>query len=97
MTSVGRAIRWVADPAASRHRWTCFNVPGLGVHCMPPSQALGTDAEITMLYFDTTNVNYWSGDLLGTEQLLRATGRYHGTPCPQEGVATWHLVAGGTY
>jgi len=68
--------------------WTCFNVPGLGVHCQPPG-ADASSATISFLYFsDTSNPTDENADLTGTELLIRAD-LYHGQPCPQEGTEEW--------
>lgn len=68
--------------------WTCFNVPGLGVHCIPP----GTDAasappSISVKVFDTDDITDHDGEFLGTEILIRADiyeRGNHNAPCPQE-------------
>lgn len=65
--------------------WTCFNVPGLGVHCAPPGQAIPpTQPELQLLYFfNTTDPASTVPDFTGTESLIRADV-YHGQPCPTE-------------
>lgn len=73
--------------------WTCFNVPGLGVHCIPPSAQFG-DPTLPILYFgSTSDPTSSTARLSGSELLLRAD-RYHGQPCVQEGIATWHDIGG---
>jgi len=49
--------------------WTCFNVPGLGVHCAPPGQAWPpTEPVVQLLYFfNTTDPSSSVPDFTGTE------------------------------
>lgn len=66
--------------------WTCFNVPGLGVHCAPPGQAFPPNGQphIQLLYFvHTTDPFSDVPDLTGTETLIRSD-LYQGQPCPTE-------------
>lgn len=64
--------------------WTCFNVPGLGVHCVAPGQEwppTGPTAQL-LYFFNTTNpTSTVPGDFTGTETILR-DDKYHGQPCP---------------
>lgn len=50
------------------HGWTCFNVPGLGVHCAPPGQEFPpTQPHVQLLYFfNTTDVTSDVPDFTGT-------------------------------
>jgi hypothetical protein len=75
--------------------WTCFFVPGLGVHCAPPNKWASGDRSIQLLYFfnltDPTSND--AGQLTGTETLLRSD-TYHGQPCPTENQVTYTDLAG---
>lgn len=62
--------------------WTCFNVPDLGVHCIPPG-GLASDASISILVFDTSDPEATHAPFLGTELLIRAD-LFAGQPCPQD-------------
>ena len=65
--------------------WTCFNVPGLGVHCSPPGQEwppTGPHAQL-LYFFNTTNPNSTTPDFTGTETLTR-NDLYNGQPCPTQ-------------
>ncbi len=74
--------------------WTCFDVPGLGVHCQPPGDG-ASGATLTFLYFfDTTDPNDPDAELTGTE-LLISTDLYHGQPCPQQGLDDYIDLSGG--
>lgn len=75
--------------------WECFNVPVLGVHCLPPGHHAST-ATLTVLYFDTDNVAATDAPFSGTELLLRQD-LYRGQPCPQEDRDTWTLLPFGYY
>jgi len=68
------------------HGWTCFNVPGLGVHCSPPGQPWPpTKPHQQLLYFFNTTDRFSTvPDFTGTESLLRKD-HFHGQPCPTEG------------
>ena len=65
--------------------WLCFNVPGLGVHCVPPGQEWPpTSPTVQLLYFfNTTDPESDVPDFTGTETLLREDF-YRGQPCPTE-------------
>jgi len=65
--------------------WTCFNVPGLGVHCAPPGQAWPpTEPVVQLLYFfNTTDPSSSVPDFTGTETLIRAD-IFNGQPCPTQ-------------
>jgi hypothetical protein len=71
--------------------WDCFNVPGLGVHCMPPGQSWG-DRTIQLLYFDTSDPEATSAPFLGTESLVRADAFRGNRQCPTEN-GGWFLIA----
>jgi hypothetical protein len=75
--------------------WTCFFVPGLGVHCAPPNKWASGDRSIQLLYFFnlTDPASNDAGQLTGTETLLRSD-TYNGQPCPTEGQATYTDLAG---
>jgi hypothetical protein len=65
--------------------WTCFNVPGLGVHCSAPGQEwppTGPTAQL-LYFFNTTDPTSDTPDFTGTETLLR-DDLYRGQPCPTE-------------
>jgi hypothetical protein len=75
----------------AEHGWTCFPVPGLGVHCSPPGRDFEAPVEhaTPLLYwFDTMDPGATNADFSGTELLL-PSGQYHGQPCPQEGLDEW--------
>jgi hypothetical protein len=72
--------------------WTCFNVPGLGVHCYAPGKNFG-DPTIPVLYFDTSDPYASEASFLGTEMLIRAD-LYKGQPCPQEGLDNYFDIGG---
>ena len=65
--------------------WTCFNVPGLGVHCSPPGKPWPpTEPTVQLLYFfHTTDPSSDVPDFTGTETLIRADV-FAGQPCPTE-------------
>ena len=65
--------------------WTCFDVPGLGVHCATPSEAVPfTERTVQLLYFfNTTDPSSRVPDFTGTETLIRDDA-FHGQPCPTE-------------
>jgi hypothetical protein len=69
----------------NEHGWTCFNVPGLGVHCSAPGQEFpptGPTAQL-LYFFNTTDPTSDVPDFTGTETLLR-DDFYRGQPCPTE-------------
>jgi hypothetical protein len=63
--------------------WTCFDVPGLGVHCQPPGSE-ASSASLSLLVFDTSDPGAGHAPFSGTEILIRAD-LYNGQPCPGEG------------
>jgi hypothetical protein len=80
-TSGGLSPKQLSDAG-----WTCFNVPGLGVHCAPPGQPFPPTGQphVQLLYFfHTTDPNSTVPDFTGTETLIRAD-LYQGEPCPTE-------------
>lgn len=72
------------------HGWTCFDVPGLGVHCSPPGKPFPPTAPATQLlyFFNTTDPTSTAPDFTGTETLIRGD-IFNGQPCPTQ--------AGGQY
>jgi hypothetical protein len=65
--------------------WTCFNVPGLGVHRAAPGQEFpptGPTAQL-LYFFNTIDPQSDEPDFSGTETLLR-DDIYNGQPCPTE-------------
>ena len=73
--------------------WTCFNVPGLGIHCSSPGQEwppTGPTAQL-LYFFNTTDVNSTEPDFTGTETLLR-DDKYRGQPCPTEASGQYFLL-----
>lgn len=78
--------------------WTCFNVPDLGVHCVPPASDFppsidAPPASVTVRVFDTDNPTATDADFLGTELLIRED-LFHGQPCPQDGGVYHELFLG---
>jgi hypothetical protein len=73
--------------------WTCFNVPGLGVHCSPPGKPFPPTGPQTQLlyFFNTTDPASEVPDFTGTESLLR-DDRFHGQPCPTEPDGQYHFL-----
>src|SRR5215216_1656398 len=57
----------------NEHGWTCFFVPGLGVHCAPPGQEWPpTQRHVQLLYFFNTEEETSDvPDFTGTESLVR--------------------------
>jgi hypothetical protein len=82
--------RGVNPAQLTRAGWTCFDVPGLGVHCQPRG-AEASDASISLSVFDTTDPSSTDADFVGTELLIRAD-LYRGQPCPQEGMDHYHAL-----
>lgn len=69
--------------------WTCFNVPGLGVHCTPPG---GSGNATAVLYFGgTSDPGATDAAFSGTELLLAPDvyNTRNTPPCPQEGLDAW--------
>lgn len=75
--------------------WTCFFVPGLGVHCAPPGKWPPTGEEVQLLYFfNLTDPNSnVAGELTGTESLIR-DDVFNGQPCPTEPSGEYASLAG---
>ena len=65
--------------------WTCFNVPGLGVHCAAPGVEWPPTAPAFQLlyFFNTTDPDSDAADFTGTETLI-ADEYYQGQPCPTQ-------------
>jgi hypothetical protein len=77
----------------NEHGWTCFNVPGLGVHCSAPGQEwppTGPTAQL-LYFFNTTDPTSAVPDFTGTETLLR-DDFYHGQPCPTTGSGEYNFL-----
>lgn len=64
--------------------WSCFNVPGLGVHCQSPG-AEASSATLPLLVYATDDPDSATAPFHATELLLRAD-LYHGQPCPSDGL-----------
>ncbi len=77
----------------NEHGWTCFNVPGLGVHCSPPGKPWPpTQPNAQLLYFfNTTDPTSDVPDFTGTES-LRRDDFFHGQPCPTEPSGEWGFL-----
>lgn len=93
----------VAGPAAARspahldaQGWDCFNVPGLGVHCMPPGQEWG-DRHIQLLYFDTEDVTSTDAPFLGVESLVRKDAFNGNRQCRTDPSGGWLNLGGLGY
>lgn len=74
----------------SRAGWFCFNVPDLGVHCVPPG-GMASSASVSLHVFDTNDPGATHAPFLGTEILIRAD-LYAGQPCPQDGGGEYHFL-----
>jgi hypothetical protein len=77
----------------NEHGWTCFNVPGLGVHCSAPGTAFpptGPHAQL-LYFFNTEDPESTVPDFTGTESLVR-DDHFHGQPCPTEPDGEYHLL-----
>jgi len=80
--------------------WTCFNVPGLGVHCIPPSFEFppspdNAPASIPVKVFHTDDPTDHDGEFLGTEILIRADiyeRGNHNAPCPQSHLEEYEFL-----
>jgi hypothetical protein len=75
------------------HGWTCFNVPGLGVHCSAPGKPFpptGPHAQL-LYFFNTEDPSSRVPDFTGTESLVR-NDHFHGQPCPTEPDGEYHLL-----
>jgi hypothetical protein len=74
--------------------WTCFDVPGLGVHCAPPGKWPPTDPSVQLLYFfNTHDPNSDVPDFTGTET-LRRSDLFNDQPCPTEPSGTYTDLSG---
>lgn len=89
----GAAKGGLSPNQLNEHGWTCFNVPGLGVHCSPPGQHWPpTQPHAQLLYFfHTTDPSSDVPDFTGTESLVR-DDHFHGQPCPTEPDGEYHLL-----
>lgn len=66
--------------------WSCFDVPGLGIHCAPGGGILaGTGKAQNLLYFDPV-----TGMYAGTETLLVTTRDMSAMPCAGHADGLWH-------
>ena len=77
--------------------WTCFPVPGLGIHCAQPGQASPpTGPTVQLVYFDDAGL-----ELQGTETLVRDDifQRRASLACPHEPTGGWFplTLPTGTY
>jgi hypothetical protein len=80
------AAQGVSPAQLKASGWTCFDVPGLGVHCAAPGKGFPpTGAVVQLLYFDTTDPDSTDAAFLGTETLIRADIflRAPNRPCPR--------------
>lgn len=100
MVMTAALVAAVAGPAAaesparlSAAGWNCFNVPGLGVHCMPPGVEWG-DRNVQLLYFDTVDPMATEAQFLGVESLVRADAFRGNRQCRTDPSGDWlNLVA----
>ena len=77
--------------------WTCFPVPGHGIHCSAPlfgPPPFGQAPAVHILYFDDTGTQF-----RGTETLIRADifERRAVNVCPTEPGGQWFLLPFGYY
>lgn len=91
------AVALAASPTAAADRgptiaqleaagWSCFDVPGLGIHCAPPGGFLaGTGTAQNLLYFDPVTHEY-----AGTETLLMTSRDMSSRPCAGHQDGVWH-------
>lgn len=73
--------------------WTCFPVPGLGVHCAAPNQPFPpTGPTAQLLYFDED-----TGAFAGTESLVRADifAKRATAVCPTDPSGGWFQLPFG--
>jgi len=84
----GASAHGINPHRLSHAGWSCFNVEGLGVHCVPPGTD-ATTARITLLVFDTSDPGDEDAPLAGTELLLRAD-LYRGQPCSADDGGPYH-------
>lgn len=80
------------SPAQLPKGWTCFDVPGLGVHCQPPGDS-ASSATLNLLVFDTSDPGATDARFVGTELLISAD-LYNGQPCPQEDLVHYVDLSG---
>lgn len=80
----------VSPAQLGRAGWTCFNVPDLGVHCIPPG-GMQSSASVSLRVFDTDDAGSADAPFLGTEILIRAD-LYAGQPCAQDGGGEYHFL-----
>jgi hypothetical protein len=85
----GAADRGPTVDQLAANGWTCFLVPDLGMHCMPPGGGAvnGKGKAQNVLYFHPV-----TGAFAGTE-LLRFTDRdLSGHPCRGHDDGVWHHI-----
>jgi hypothetical protein len=72
--------------------WTCFPVPGLGVHCAAPGQAWPPTAPVVqLLYFDDTGTEFHGTETLVRDDVFQRRGA---KVCPTE-PGGWFLLPFG--
>jgi hypothetical protein len=91
--ATGTAAAAAPTPASlSAAGWTCFNVPGLGVHCLAPGDSFAGPTVQLLYFFGTTDPTDAEAAFTGTETLIRAD-LYRGQPCPTEGGGPYTFLA----
>ena len=99
--TAGGAAGGITPKQLSDQGWTCFFVPGLGVHCAAPGQEwppTGPTAQLLYFFDLSANTATWdqAGFYSGTETLLR-NDKYHGQPCPTAASGEYNYLAGLGY
>lgn len=79
----------------SESGWDCFDVPGLGVHCLSPGDSFGSPS-VFLKVFDTSDPMDPDAHFEGGETLILAS-LYGGQRCPQNPDGYYEEVQIGPY
>ena len=92
LVPVAAQAKGVSPGHLSQQGWQCyyFELPVVGVYCMPPGDDMDTAAVNTGRVFDTADPDAMDAPFLGLAVAIRAD-LYHGQPCPT------HPGPGGGY